>query len=112
MLVGTPWACNPALSVRGSVEWRPAINSEKNTPIDTDVPEFWKVARMPDATPRWLAGTLLMMAEVLGAANIPEPIPLSAMSKANCQYEKSIGSNNRPTKLTEKMAIPAVAKAR
>ena len=46
--------------------------------MDNAVPEFWKVDRMPDATPRWSAGTLLMIDDVLGAANRPLPIPLSA----------------------------------
>jgi hypothetical protein len=39
----------------------PAIIREKNTPIDRAVPEFWKVERMPEAAPRCLAGTLLMI---------------------------------------------------
>jgi hypothetical protein len=32
---------------------------------------------MPEAAPRWLAGTLPMIEEELGAANIPLPIPSS-----------------------------------
>ena len=63
----------------------PAIMIEKNTPVDTAVPEFWNVERIPEATPRYLAGTLLMIEEVLGAANMPLPIPLAAMSTANAQ---------------------------
>ena len=53
--------------------------------MDSAVPEFWKVERMPEAAPRCRAGTLLMIDEVLGAANIPLPIPLAAMSRANAQ---------------------------
>jgi hypothetical protein len=30
----------------------PTIISEKNTPMESAVPEFWKVDRIPDATPR------------------------------------------------------------
>src|SRR5450755_4681887 len=86
--------------------------SEKNTPIDRAVPEFWKVERIPDATPRWLAGTLLMIEEELGAANMPLPIPFAAMSKAKAQYGKSTGSSSRPMKLPPKTAIPAVAMPR
>jgi len=56
--------------------------TEKNTPMDNAVPEFWKVERMPEAAPRWLAGTLPMIEDELGAANIPLPIPFSAMSSA------------------------------
>ncbi len=49
------------------------------------MPEFWKVDRMPEAEPRCLAGTALMIAEVFGAANRPEPIPLPRISSANTQ---------------------------
>ena len=63
----------------------PAIISEKNTPIDRAVPEFWNVERMPEAAPRCLAGTLLMIEEEFGAANMPLPIPFAAMSRAKAQ---------------------------
>jgi hypothetical protein len=29
---------------------------EKNTPVDTAVPEFWNVERIPEATPRYFGG--------------------------------------------------------
>ena len=54
-------------------------------PIDSDMPEFWKVDRMPDAAPRWWAGTEDMIAAVLGEANRPEPTPLPKISSANTQ---------------------------
>ncbi len=41
----------------------------------------------------------MMAEEVLGAANIPLPMPLRAISAANIQYGKSIGNNSKPTKL-------------
>ena len=63
--------------VLGSEYARPAIIREKNTPMDSAVPEFWNVERIPDATPRWSGGTLPMIADVFGAENIPCPIPLS-----------------------------------
>ena len=80
---GTPCAWSPAFSVCGRLEASPTIISEKNTPIDSDVPEFWKVARIPEAAPRRCAGTLPMIAEVLGAENIPWPTPLRNTSAAN-----------------------------
>ena len=82
---GTPCWVRPSVSVFGKVAASPAIISEKNTPIDRAVPEFWKVERMPEAAPRYLAGTLPMIEEELGAANIPLPIPFTAMSRANAQ---------------------------
>ena len=48
--------------------------SEKNAVIEMAVPEFWNVARMPPAMPRWLAGTLLMIDDELGEPNMPPPI--------------------------------------
>src|SRR6266705_1132524 len=89
---GTPCAVRPGPSAFGRVLARPAIISEKKMPMDSDMPEFWKVDRMPEAEPRCLAGTALMIAAVLGAANRPEPIPLPKMSRANSQKEKFTGS--------------------
>ena len=84
-LCATPCCCSPLLSVVESVPVSPAIMSEKKIPMESAVPEFWNVARMPEAAPRNEAGTLLMMDEVLGAANIPLPMPLAAMSSAKPQ---------------------------
>jgi len=109
---GTPWCCRPAVSVFGRLLASPAIMSEKNTPIDSAVPEFWKVERMPEAAPRCRAGTLPMIDDELGAANMPPPIPFAAMSRAKAQYEKSTGSSIRPTKLAPNTTIPAVAMPR
>src|SRR5215472_19368238 len=82
---GTPCAVSPGASVRGSVLARPTIISEKKMPMDSDMPEFWKVDRMPEAEPRCLAGTALMIAAVLGEANRPEPTPLPEISSATSQ---------------------------
>jgi hypothetical protein len=38
---------------------------------------------MPEATPRRDAGTLDMIADVFGAANIPVPTPFSSSRNAN-----------------------------
>ncbi len=54
----------------------PAIISEKNTPIDSAVPEFWNVDRIPEAAPRWRAGTLLMIEDEFGALNMPDADPV------------------------------------
>ena len=90
----------------------PRIISEKKIPIDSDMPEFWKVDRMPEATPRCRAGTLLMMAEVFGEANKPLPIPLQKMIRANAQYGKSTGSSIRPVNAAATTSSPAVANSR
>src|ERR1700753_413846 len=82
---GTPWARRPLVSVSGRVLDSPAIMTEKNTAIDTAVPEFWKVDRIPEAAPRIRAGTLPMIDEELGEANMPLPMPLTAMITAKAQ---------------------------
>jgi hypothetical protein len=61
---GTPWCCSPLAIVFGRLLASPAIMTEKNTPMDTAVPEFWNVERMPEAAPRCRAGTLPMIEEV------------------------------------------------
>ncbi len=73
------------MRLTGSVLASPAIIREKKTPMETAVPEFWKVARMPEATPRSRGGTLPMIEEELGEANIPLAMPLSAISSAKIQ---------------------------
>ncbi len=82
---GTPWPVSPLVRVLGRLEARPAIMREKKMPMDRAMPEFWNVARMPEAWPRWLAGTALMTAAVLGEVNRPEPTPLPKISSAKAQ---------------------------
>ena len=72
------------------------MTSVKKMPIEIAVPEFWKVARIPDATPRSDAGTLPMIEEEFGEANIPVAAPIRASSSANTGYGKSTGSNISP----------------
>ena len=55
---GTRWARSPAVKAGGSMAASPMIISEKKMPIDSDMPAFWNVDRLPDAAPRWRAGTL------------------------------------------------------
>src|ERR1700729_3630006 len=109
MACGTSCCSRPRVSVRGRLAASPAISSEKNTPIDRAVPEFWNVERIPEAAPRWRAGTLPMMDEEFGAPNMPLPIPFAVMSTAKAQYEKLAGRNSRPMKLPPNTTIPAVA---
>ena len=61
----------------------PATISEKKTPIESTVPAFWKVARMPDAAPRWLAGTLVMIAARVRRGEQAPPMPLTQIRTAN-----------------------------
>ena len=81
----TPCSCRPLLSAPGSVLASPTIISEKKIPIDSDEPALKNVARTPEAAPRSAAGTLDMMAAVLGAVKMPPPRPLRKTSTANIQ---------------------------
>ncbi len=69
--VGTSCAWSPWLSVWGSEDASPDTIREKNTPMDSAVPEFWNVDRIPEATPRYSLGTLPMIDDVFGAENMP-----------------------------------------
>jgi hypothetical protein len=109
---GTPAACSPESSVPGKERASPAISSEKNTPIDKTVPADMNVEPIPAAAPRSEAGTLLITEAVFGAENSPEPAPFNAISSANAQYEKSIGSVSRPTKVTATSTSPPVDRIR
>src|ERR1700684_2317815 len=79
----TPCWARPLVRVRGRALAKPAIMREKNTPIDSEVPEFWKVDRIPEATPRDCAGTLDMTEAEFGELYMPTPTPLRAISRAN-----------------------------
>ncbi len=71
--------------VRGSVLASPATISEKKMPMDSTDAEFWKVAIMPPAAPRALAGTEFIISARFGEENRPVPKPLIPMRSANSQ---------------------------
>src|ERR1700689_653833 len=108
----TPCWTRPLVRVCGSALARPAIIREKNTPIDSEVPEFWKVARIPEATPRYSAGTLDMTEEEWGELYLPIPTPFRPISRANARYGKFTGSIRRPTKLSANRSMPPEANQR
>src|ERR1700734_2536401 len=105
----TPCWARPLVSVRGRALARPAIIREKNTPIDSEVPEFWKVDRIPEATPRYSAGTLDMIEEEFGELYIPMPTPFRAISRANAGDGKFTGSSLRPTNVRANRSMPPEA---
>ena len=71
--------------VLGREAARPTIIRLKKTPIDSTMPVFWNVARMPEAWPRWAGGTEFMMAVVFGGTKTPMPTPFRKMSTAKAQ---------------------------
>ena len=87
--------------------------SEKKMPMESGMPTRLAVARMPEATPRWRAGTLFMMAAVLGAANMPKA---SAVQEEQ-QGEQPVGEVGRQghqqtRKLAAASSMPPVANGR
>jgi len=79
---GTPFAISPVERVEGSADANPTVTILKNKPMLTRVALFWKVARMPEETPRVSGGTLLIIELVFGDANKPEPQPSMKISPA------------------------------
>ena len=84
-LGATPCLVNPEESAPERLLDRPPIISEKKMPIESAVPVFWKVERIPEAAPRWEAGTLPMIDDELGELNMPTPIPLAKISAPKAQ---------------------------
>ena len=62
--------------------FRPNTSSVKNRPIDSGRPVWAKVTRIPEAAPRWRAGTEFMIEAVFGEANRPPPIPATNITVA------------------------------
>jgi len=60
----------------------PAIISVKNRPIESTIPEFWKVAFIPAPAPRARAGRLFITSARFGEENRPMPTPLSSSNAA------------------------------
>lgn len=82
---GTPSLVRPFDRDVGSDDDSPMIIRVNTTPMEMAVPEFWNVERMPDAEPRSPDGTEPMMEEEFGEANIPLPMPFTAVHSANSQ---------------------------
>ena len=80
--------------------------------MDNAVPEFWKVDRMPEATPRCSAGTLPMIEDVLGAANMPLPIAVEADQDRERPVGEVTGSGTMPTNVAPNNSMPAVENPR
>ena len=108
---GMPCAIRPLDMDEGSLLDSPATISEKKMPIDKTKAVFMNVAIMPAAAPRWLAGTAFIISARFGAANTPEPNPLSTTISANTQYGKFTGRNSRRTKLSAVISAPPVVNA-
>ena len=103
-------ATKPVFNVCGRVDESPKIIRLKNMPIESTMPEFVKVARMPDAWPRSFAGTEFMMAALFGAAKSPNAVPIKKSKTANGTYEKSAGNKNKPPKHSAAKIMPPVEK--
>ena len=55
----------------------------KKMPMESSIPEFWNVARVPEATPRAPAGTEFMIQAVFGERKPPIPRPITTSTAAN-----------------------------
>ena len=105
---GIPAASNPEFSACGKLTARPIMTTLKKRDMLTGAPEFWIVALMPEATPRFSGGTEFITADMLGEVNKPMPRPISTRMNINGRYEKFAGnsaSNGKPAMRTSKPAV-------
>ena len=106
---GTPWAVSPLVSALGSERTGPAIISEKKMPIESELPAFRNVPAMPDAAPRWFAGTLFMIAVRFGAREQAGADAVQAgEQREHRQYSKFTGMSSRPTNVAATSSSPPV----
>ncbi len=109
---GTAFASSWFAMRAGSDEDSPTIINEKKTPIESTIPVFWNVARMPDAAPRCSGGALFMMPVMFGAENMPVPMPLRSRSAPNTGKPKLVGSVISRPNAAAAMSIPPVVNQR
>src|SRR5580658_4769133 len=88
---------------------KPTMTMVKKIAMEICWPAFWRVASIPEAAPRFSAGTEFITAAAFGAANIPIPHPCRKSRVPSSQYWKLMGSSARPKKVAEPRAIPRVA---
>src|SRR5271157_2385501 len=79
---GIPACARPLNRADGRLAANPSVTTVKIKVILRVLAVFWKVARIPEAAPRFSGGTEFMIAVVLGAANMPMPIPINKMIRA------------------------------
>src|SRR5579875_564452 len=90
----------------------PMTRRVKNKPIERGIPALENVTRIPEAAPRWRAGTAFMMEEVFGEAKSPLAIPEKKRTTAKGQYEKSGGKAIITANIAADSTMPAVANNR
>ena len=74
----------------------------KKMPMLNGLPAFWKVARIPEPTPRYSLGRAFMIAAVLGEANTPNAAPIKKEHERKRQ-----DSRNRPGRRSQDKPNPS-----
>ena len=72
----------------GKLPVRAPITSVKRTVRPTVLPVFCSVSSIPVAVLRRSGGTVPIMEETFGEENIPKPMPIKKIDKANSGYSK------------------------
>ena len=80
--------------------------------IDSTAPVFCSSVLAPAATPRRCAGTVPIMAAVLGLLNMPEPAPTISSQSPHSQYGVPTASVLMPARPAAVTSMPAQASAR
>ena len=82
-------------------------------PIDSALPEFMNVPRIPEAAPRWLAGTLFMIEVAFGAAKSPDADAVDEQQERRTASRRSPpGCSRNPMKVAATRTSPPVANSR
>lgn len=109
---GAPAAATDAEMAFGSVPLRAATTSVNRTVKPTVPPVFCSVKSIPAAVLRRSGGTVPIIDDVFGEANIPKAIPITKRAPANVGYTKSYGRVDRIRKIPHKRNIPPEANPR
>ena len=89
-----------------------AVTIASTKAIDSTAPVFCSIIRAPAAMPRRCAGTVPIIAAVLGELNMPDPMPTSSSHSELCQYGLSTPSVVISASPTAETTMPSAASAR
>src|SRR5208337_1698501 len=109
---GAPAAATAADMAFGSVPLSATTTSVNRTVKPTVLPVFCSVKSIPAAELRRSGGTVPIIDDVFGEANIPKAMPITYRAPANVGYAKLYGSIDRNRKIPHKRNIPPEASPR
>ena len=79
------WLARPEKTLNRTFLGTDEVTTASTNAIEMTAPVFCTSIRAPAAIPRRWAGTVPIIAAVLGELNIPEPIPTTTSQRPLCQ---------------------------